>query len=152
MKPKREAAPTCCSGSRNPGRRRDRQADPGTTPASSDEAPGRDAAQPDPSGWWCVRQEPTEAPTRDKGPSRTVVLSDVHIGTNARTCWYQRAVHEPYLASVLDYVIAHADVADQPVSELVILGDLFDFSDVSARAATADDRGHRRCEPRDPRV
>jgi UDP-2,3-diacylglucosamine pyrophosphatase LpxH len=55
-----------------------------------------------------------------------VVISDVHIGTGARTCWYQRALHEPYLAAVLDYVIAHADAAD-PVTKLVVLGDLFDF-------------------------
>jgi UDP-2,3-diacylglucosamine pyrophosphatase LpxH len=60
--------------------------------------------------------------------TRTVVISDVHIGTNSRTCWYQRAIHEPYLAAVLDYVIANADdAADDPVGRLVLLGDLFDF-------------------------
>jgi UDP-2,3-diacylglucosamine pyrophosphatase LpxH len=31
------------------------------------------------------------------------------------------------LAAVLDYIIAHADVVDQPVTKLVILGDFFDF-------------------------
>lgn len=58
---------------------------------------------------------------------RTVVLSDVHIGTNVKTCWYQRATHEPYLAAVLDYITTHADVVDQPVTKLVLLGDFFDF-------------------------
>ena len=58
---------------------------------------------------------------------RTVVLSDIHIGTDARTCWYQRSLHEPYLAAVLDYVIAHASGVDDPVTRLVVLGDLFDF-------------------------
>ena len=32
-----------------------------------------------------------------------------------------------YLASVLDYIVAHANGADKPVTQLVILGDLFDF-------------------------
>jgi UDP-2,3-diacylglucosamine pyrophosphatase LpxH len=58
---------------------------------------------------------------------RTVVISDVHIGTNDKTCWYQRAVHEPYLAAVLDFIIAHAEVVGQPVGKLVILGDFLDF-------------------------
>jgi UDP-2,3-diacylglucosamine pyrophosphatase LpxH len=61
------------------------------------------------------------------GPSRTVVLSDLHIGTNARTCWYQQSVHEPYLAALLDWVIHMAADAHAPVTKLVILGDLFDF-------------------------
>ena len=55
-----------------------------------------------------------------------MVVSDVHIGTGARTCWYQRAVHEPYLAAIFDYIIAHADAPD-PVTQLVLLGDFFDF-------------------------
>ena len=54
------------------------------------------------------------------------MLSDIHIGDNSRTCWYQRSLHEPYLAAVLDYVIAHAAGAD-PITKLVVLGDLFDF-------------------------
>jgi UDP-2,3-diacylglucosamine pyrophosphatase LpxH len=58
---------------------------------------------------------------------KTVVISDVHIGNNTKTCWYQRALHEPYLAAVLDYVIAQASDPDDPVTELVVLGDLFDF-------------------------
>src|ERR1019366_4851031 len=49
------------------------------------------------------------------------------IGTNAKTCWYQKTIHEPYLASLFDYVAAHATGVDDPVTKLVILGDLFDF-------------------------
>ena len=78
-------------------------------------------AQPN---WWCVQQE-TGGP-RD-GKARTVVISDVHIGSNVPTCWYQRAVHEPYLATVLDYIAAFASDVDNPVGKLVLLGDLFDF-------------------------
>ncbi len=66
----------------------------------------------------------TTGPDAKKG--RTVVVSDVHIGNGARTCWYQSTLHGPYLAALLDYVIAHAS-GDDPVTKLVILGDLFDF-------------------------
>jgi UDP-2,3-diacylglucosamine pyrophosphatase LpxH len=59
--------------------------------------------------------------------TRTVVISDVHIGNGARTCWYQPAVHEPYLTALLDWVIAHASDWELPVGKLVILGDFFDF-------------------------
>jgi UDP-2,3-diacylglucosamine pyrophosphatase LpxH len=84
--------------------------------------------RPRPSSWWCAPQECGDGgPPRGGGKTRTVVISDVHIGSNARTCWYQRDVHEPYLAAILDYIIAHADVVDYPVTKLVILGDLFDF-------------------------
>jgi UDP-2,3-diacylglucosamine pyrophosphatase LpxH len=92
-------------------------------PAPRAEATGR----AHPSTWWCAPQGRSDPPPRGGGATRTVVLSDVHIGTSARTCWYQRAVHEPYLTAVLDYIIAHADVADQPVTKLVLLGDFFDF-------------------------
>jgi len=73
-----------------------------------------------------VPQESSEPPSRD-GKGRTVVISDIHIGTNAKTCWYQKSVHEPYLATVFDYIVAHAQGVDDPVTSLVILGDLFDF-------------------------
>src|ERR1035438_4517620 len=76
--------------------------------------------------WWCAPHERGNPPD-GAAPTRTVVLSDVHIGTNARTCWYQKGVHEPYLRSVLDYVIAHADAVDTPVGKLVLLGDFFEF-------------------------
>jgi hypothetical protein len=40
-------------------------------------------------------------------------LSDVQIGNDTRTCWYQRSVHEPYLTVILDYVTALASVEDR---------------------------------------
>lgn len=55
--------------------------------------------------------------------NNVVVLSDVHIGTGAPTCWYQPSLHEPYLLAILDWVVEHASSIDQ----LVLLGDLFDF-------------------------
>jgi hypothetical protein len=55
------------------------------------------------------------------------VISDSHIGTNTKTCWYQKAVHEPYLAAVFDHIVAHATGVPNPVTKLVLLGDLFDF-------------------------
>jgi UDP-2,3-diacylglucosamine pyrophosphatase LpxH len=56
--------------------------------------------------------------TRD----RLVFLSDVHIGVNARTNWYQARYHEAMLRTVFDTIIAEAD----RVAELVILGDFVD--------------------------
>ncbi len=55
--------------------------------------------------------------------SQIVVLSDIHIGTNAPTVWYQQKYHEPYLATVLDYVIKNAS----EIKELILLGDVVDF-------------------------
>ena len=55
--------------------------------------------------------------------NKIVVLSDVHIGTNVPTNWYQKGFHEPYLSAILDYVIDNAD----SIQELILLGDLFDF-------------------------
>lgn len=52
-----------------------------------------------------------------------VVLSDIHIGTNTPTNWYQKDFHEPYLGAILDWVIAKAASIDQ----LVLLGDIVDF-------------------------
>ena len=57
----------------------------------------------------------------------TLVLSDTHIGTNYRTCWYQRSVHEPYLTAVLQHIIDGAGRGSDPVMRLVLLGDFFDF-------------------------
>lgn len=54
--------------------------------------------------------------------SNVIVLSDVHIGSDAPTVWYQRRVHEPYLLAALDWVLRQA--AD--VREVVLLGDLVD--------------------------
>jgi UDP-2,3-diacylglucosamine pyrophosphatase LpxH len=58
---------------------------------------------------------------------QTVVISDVHIGTNYKTCWYQQSVHEPYMLALLDYILQNANQGANPVNRLVILGDLFDF-------------------------
>ncbi len=55
--------------------------------------------------------------------NQIVVLSDIHIGTNAPTVWYQQKYHEPYLATVLDYVIKNAS----EIKELILLGDVVDF-------------------------
>ena len=51
-----------------------------------------------------------------------VVLSDVHIGNGAPTCWYQSSVHERQLTEVLSWILARR--AD--IREVVLLGDLFD--------------------------
>lgn len=42
----------------------------------------------------------------DKPEQYAVVLSDIHIGDNAPTCWYQARVHFPYLESVLAWAVA----------------------------------------------
>jgi UDP-2,3-diacylglucosamine pyrophosphatase LpxH len=54
--------------------------------------------------------------------TQLVFLSDVHIGSNAVTNWYQREVHEELLVAMLDHVVANA----ANVAELVIAGDLVD--------------------------
>ena len=54
--------------------------------------------------------------------SRAAVLSDVHIGDNTPTCWYQSSVHEPYLVAVLKWIIERREF----VREVVLLGDIFD--------------------------
>lgn len=55
--------------------------------------------------------------------NKIVVLSDVHIGNNVPTNWYQKSFHEPYLSAILDYIINNAD----SIQELILLGDLVDF-------------------------
>ena len=52
-----------------------------------------------------------------------IVLSDIHMGTNAPTVWYRRDIHEKYLLAVLDHII---DLADE-IEEVVLLGDIFEF-------------------------
>lgn len=49
-------------------------------------------------------------------------ISDVHIGTNVPTNWYQDAIHGPFLETALEYIVAQKE----SVRELVFLGDLFD--------------------------
>jgi UDP-2,3-diacylglucosamine hydrolase len=54
--------------------------------------------------------------------SLAVVLSDVHIGDNSNTCWYQQKYHEGYLKAALNWV-----ATNKQVTNLVLLGDLVDF-------------------------
>lgn len=51
------------------------------------------------------------------------VLSDVHIGNNAPTVWYQSSVHEPYLVAALDWITQNANL----FREVVLLGDFVDM-------------------------
>lgn len=53
---------------------------------------------------------------------KLVFFSDVHIGTNAATNWYQRTLHEPYLLAAFEYIQEQAD----SIQELVLVGDLVD--------------------------
>lgn len=55
--------------------------------------------------------------------AKTYVLSDVHIGNDKMTCWYQKSYHEPYLIAVLDHLLQNKAEID----EVILLGDLFDF-------------------------
>lgn len=59
--------------------------------------------------------------------SRAVVISDVHIGDGTPTVWYQKSVHEPYLATILDYVIDMGTKEEESIRELVLLGDIVDL-------------------------
>ena len=61
----------------------------------------------------------TETPA---GKRFAVVLSDVHIGNNSPTCWYQAAVHEHPLNEALAWILARRSI----VREVVLLGDMFD--------------------------
>jgi UDP-2,3-diacylglucosamine pyrophosphatase LpxH len=56
------------------------------------------------------------------GNEKVLVISDIHIGDNSPTCWYQSSVHEAYLIAILDWA------SKQPlVSEIVLNGDIVDF-------------------------
>lgn len=55
--------------------------------------------------------------------TKIVVLSDIHIGTNTPTVWYQKTIHEPYLLTVFDWVIKNAS----SIREMILLGDVIDF-------------------------
>jgi Calcineurin-like phosphoesterase len=56
------------------------------------------------------------------GKRYAVVLSDVHIGNGAPTCWYQPAVHDGRLSEALAWIVSRRAV----IREVVLLGDLFD--------------------------
>jgi len=55
--------------------------------------------------------------------NKLIFISDVHIGDNSPTVWYQQRYHEPYLKAIFDYVNANAG----SIRELIILGDFVDF-------------------------
>jgi UDP-2,3-diacylglucosamine pyrophosphatase LpxH len=55
----------------------------------------------------------------------TVVISDIHIGTNEVTNWYQSSIHEPYFVKMVHWIVNHKD--DLGLTRFLILGDLFDF-------------------------
>src|SRR5215471_19764938 len=81
---------------------------------------------------WANCRKPTRKlrPTHGRDQEKamqTVVISDIHIGTNYKTCWYQQSVHEPYMLALLDYILQNANQGANPVNRFVILGDLFDF-------------------------
>ena len=52
----------------------------------------------------------------------TVVISDIHIGNDAPTCWYQKKYHEPYLINFLQWILDAR--SSQNIDRLFILGDL----------------------------
>ncbi|MFN9622062.1 MAG: metallophosphoesterase [Cyanobacteriota bacterium] len=55
--------------------------------------------------------------------NEVVVLSDIHIGDDSPTCWYQSKIHGPYLRAILDWVVANAAT----IREVVLLGDVVDL-------------------------
>lgn len=54
--------------------------------------------------------------------NKIIIISDVHIGSNVRTNWYQDSVHRPYLECALKYIRDNSE----DVQELILLGDLVD--------------------------
>ena len=55
--------------------------------------------------------------------NKIVVLSDIHIGNNTPTVWYQKSFHESYLVAALDWVKSNTE----SIQELILLGDVIDF-------------------------
>jgi len=54
---------------------------------------------------------------------KAIILSDIHIGDNSNTCWYQKQYHEQYLLKAFEYIQANA----ASINEVILLGDVFDF-------------------------
>lgn len=54
---------------------------------------------------------------------KVVILSDIHIGDNSKTCWYQKKYHEQYLLKALSYIEQNS----ASINEVILLGDVFDF-------------------------
>lgn len=53
---------------------------------------------------------------------RTLFISDIHMGINTETNWYQNKVHTAALKGFLRYVLENID----EINDVVILGDWFD--------------------------
>lgn len=53
---------------------------------------------------------------------QVVILSDIHIGTNLPTCWYQPGVHQKPLLEILDWICQNKAT----IKELVLAGDVVD--------------------------
>jgi UDP-2,3-diacylglucosamine pyrophosphatase LpxH len=51
-----------------------------------------------------------------------VFLTDLHIGTNHETNWYQKEFHQPILKSILSYLVKNGN----QIEDVVILGDWFE--------------------------
>src|SRR5215469_5838661 len=92
------------------------------TATRSIQGPG---ARPDLATWKDIIMSPQ---TANQTKSQIVVLSDLHIGNDTPTCWYQSSVHNPYLKGICSWVVANAAT----IREVVILGDMVDFWTYSA--------------------
>lgn len=53
-----------------------------------------------------------------------IIVSDLYIGTNAPNARYQKNVHERYLMTILNDIMACAD----QIREVILLGDIFELS------------------------
>ena len=54
---------------------------------------------------------------------KTLFVSDLHIGINTESNWYQSEIHEKALKSFLRYIQKHGD----EIMDVVVLGDWFDL-------------------------
>ena len=54
----------------------------------------------------------------------TIFLSDMHIGLNTPTNWYQKSLHQKYLKAILRYIQTNG----YRIKDVVILGDWFEYS------------------------
>ena len=68
-----------------------------------------------------------------KANKKLVFISDIHIGDNSPTNWFQRSVHPPFLGKVLEYVRNNTDT----IEELIILGQTEWFESLEAVYADA---------------
>lgn len=54
---------------------------------------------------------------------KTILFSDLHIGLNLPTNWYQKTFHQKYLKALLNYIVQEG----AHIQDVVILGDWFDY-------------------------